>query len=250
MSDTINYDKIIYNHNYIDNVICRFDFANPIAQLNKNLPKTINDVVKKYYPIAEPGNILGSELLINAAVRPQVKSVSTTEWVFKTMNRKNKCIITVDSIIFVASEYNKFEDFRKKIIDIVDSVILSYSNTFFRRVGLRYKNLISLTKDSNYFNSKIFSALTEFKNDQTTKLITTLEYIQGNDLCVRLIYGFDNKNYPAPMSEDKFLIDIDAYSSGFVYPDETDDYLKRMHHEDQKCFERIITNNLRDVMNI
>ena len=59
------YEEICYQNNYVREVVCRLDFASPINVLKNTMPKNIYDVVKKYYPIAEPQDIIGTELQIN-----------------------------------------------------------------------------------------------------------------------------------------------------------------------------------------
>lgn len=76
------YEEICYQNNYVREVVCRLDFASPINVLKNTMPKNIYDVVKKYYPIAEPQDIIGTELQINPVNGPAVNQVRTKQWVF------------------------------------------------------------------------------------------------------------------------------------------------------------------------
>ena len=73
---------------------------------------SIYDVVKKYYPIAEPQDIIGTELQINPVNGPAVNQVRTKQWVFLSRNRENKCTIESDNIVFSIEDYNVFEELK------------------------------------------------------------------------------------------------------------------------------------------
>ena len=103
------YEEICYQNNYVKEVVCRLDFASPINALKNTMPKAIYDVVKKYYPIAEPQDIIGTELQINPINGPAVNQVVTKQWGFLSRNRANKCTIESDNIIFSIEDYNVFE---------------------------------------------------------------------------------------------------------------------------------------------
>ena len=87
------YEEICYQNNYVKEVVCRLDFASPINALKNTMPKSIYDVVKKYYPIAEPQDIIGTELQINPINGPAVNQVVTKQWGFLSRNRANKCTL-------------------------------------------------------------------------------------------------------------------------------------------------------------
>ena len=70
--------------------------------------------------------------------------------------------------------------------------------------------------------------------------------MQDKDINVRLIYGYNNPDYPAIMKKEEFVIDIDAYSTGIIYQEEIEGYIENMHNEVQACFEKMITDDYRN----
>ena len=52
------------------------------------------------------------------------------------------------------------------------------------------------------------------------------------------------------MKKEDFVIDIDAYSTGIIYREDIEQFINDMHYEDQKCFETMITEELRKNMNV
>lgn len=134
------YEGIVYNTNYVEEVICRLDFASSVTELKKSMPKQVFDVVKKHYPIAEPQDVIGTELNINPVSGPTVNQIVTKQWIFLSRDRINKCTIEPDSIIFSIRNYNVFEDLRNAIIDILSIVMQTYSENQGKRLGLRFIN--------------------------------------------------------------------------------------------------------------
>ncbi len=59
------YEDICYRKNTVKEVICRLNFANPVSIFDTRIPKEVYKTVKMYYPIAEPQEIIGTELQIN-----------------------------------------------------------------------------------------------------------------------------------------------------------------------------------------
>lgn len=244
------YEEISYNVNYVTEVVCRLDFASPIIELRKSMPKAIFDVVKKHYPIAEPQDVIGTELNINPVSGPVVNQIVTKQWVFLSRNRMNKCTIEPESVIFSIRNYNVFEDLRGAIIDILNVVMNTFPDNQGKRLGLRYINNIPIKDHNDWIEDKFFSALSAHKDDKTTKLLTTFEYaIVEKDLNVRLIYGYNNPDYPAIMKREDFVIDIDSYTTGIIYQEDISQYVDDMHFEDQNCFETMITDTFRNAAN-
>lgn len=118
-----------------------------------------------------------------------------------------------------------------------------------KRLGLRYVNNIPLKEHSDWIEEKFISALVAHKDDRTTRLVTTFEYADvDKDLNVRLLYGYNNPDYPAIMKREEFLIDIDSYSTGIIYQEYVSKLIDDMHFQVQDCFEKMITDNLREAM--
>lgn len=243
------YESICYTKNYLNEVICRLDFASPAAQIGSSMPKPLYDVVKKYYPIAEPKDIIGTELQINPASGAIVNQIVSKQWIFLSRDRKNKCTISPDSIVFSIRDYNVFDDLRLALIDVLSSFFDNFPDIQGKRLGLRYVNEIDIKDHNDWIVDKFFDALSAHKSKNTTRLITQSEYaIVEKDLSVRLHYGYPNPDYPAAMKKECFVIDIDAFSTGIIYKEDLEKLINDMHFEDQKCFETMITDEMRSSM--
>ena len=240
------YEDVCYNTNYIKEVVCRLDFATPIAGLRQSMPKPIFEVVKQYYPIAEPQDVIGTELSVNPINGPVINQITTKQWVFLSRDRKNKCTIESRRVVFSISNYSVFEDARNAFVDILNIVMKTNVDNQGKRLGLRYINSFPLKGNEKWIDDKFYTAIAAHKDEKTTRLLTTLEYaVIEKDLNVRLSYGYDNPDYPAIMKREDFIIDIDAYSTGIIYQEDIGQFIDDMHSEVQKCFETMITDDYR-----
>lgn len=244
------YEDICYNKNAIKEVICRLDFANRVSAFDTSIPKEVYKTVKKYYPIAEPQEIIGTELQINPVTGPKVNNVVSKQWLFWSRDKKSSCIIQSDCVIFSIHVYDVFEDLRKAVLDILKAVMKVDETIQGKRMGLRYINALEMGDHSNWITEQFFDAIKGHKTSNTMRLITTLEYaVEAKEINVRLLYGYLNPDYPATMRKETFTIDIDAYSQSIIFDDDLERLIDDMHFEAQDCFEKMISDELRSEMN-
>lgn len=242
------YDKICYKNNNIVEVILRLDLANIIMELRNSMPKEINDVVKKYFPIAEPEGIIGTEFQIIPGFQNSNTYTNQKKWVFYSRDRKQRCSIEETNIIFSVKNYDVYEEFRNTALEIIDIISKKYSDVSIKRLGFRFINQVKLDGRTDYIDSTVMDSFKQIEGLQ--RAITTIEYVSVNqDYSVRKQYGYINPDYPSVMQNEIFLIDIDAYTSGLVYFEEIEGLVDNMHEEIQSNFENTITDELRKEMN-
>ena len=234
----------------VKEVICRLDFANAVSIFDTAIPKEVYSVVRKYYPIAEPQDILGTEVQINPVTGPKVNNVITKQWVFWSRDKMSSCVIHSGFILFSIHNYDVFEELRKAVVEIIKAVMSVDETIQGKRLGLRYINSFDIINHDNWITEKFFDALKGHKTKDTMRLVTTLEYaVESKDISVRLLYGYLNPDYPAVMKKEDFTIDIDVYTQSIVFYDDIENYIDNMHFEAQDCFEKMITDDLRKEMN-
>lgn len=244
------FDEICYKKNYLTEVICRLDFANSITLFDSTMPKTVYRMVRNYYPIAEPQDVVGTQLQINPVTGPVVNNVMTKQWVFWSRDKKSSCRIDNTSIVFSEKNYDVFENLRKAILDIMKEVLILDENIQGRRLGLRYINMIPMHGHENWICDSFYNTFSAHKDNKTIRLIAQNEYaVLEKDLHVKFQYGYPNPDYPAIMKNEVFTIDIDAFSQGLIYDDDIEMMIDNMHFEVQSCYEKMITDEFRNELN-
>lgn len=244
------YENRCYKKNCINEVICRLDFASAVNIFDSRMPKEVYGVVRKYYPISEPQEIIGTEFQINPSTGPIINNTVSKQWVFWSRDKKSSCKILSGSVIFSVHNYVVYEDLKVAVIDIIKSIMDLDESIQGKRMGLRYINSIDLRGNDNWITQQFYDAIKGHKDNNTMRLITTLEYaVESKEINVRLLYGYVNTDYPAVMKKDDFTIDIDAYSQSIIFEDDIEKLIDDMHFEAQDCFEKMITDGLRDELN-
>ena len=244
------YEDICYKHNTVEEVICRLDFASPIKMFDTSISKEIYNAVRKFFPIAEPQEIIGTELFINPVIGSKVNNITAKQWLFWSRSKMSSCTISSSCVIFSIHDYDVFEDLKKAVLCILNTILSRDDTIQGKRLGLRYINSIKMGDHGNWITGQFFDALKGHKNENTMRLVTTLEYaVVEKDINVRLVYGYVNPDYPAVMKNDDFTLDIDAYSQTIIFKDDLEKMIDNMHFEAQDCFEKMITQDLRNAMN-
>lgn len=244
------YENVRYKKNNLSEVVCRLDFANSIDLFNSTMPKSVYKIVKKYYPIAEPQEVFGTQLQVNPLTGAKVNNVVTKQWIFWSRDKKSSCRIDSSSIAFSVKNYDVFEDLRTAILDILRETLRMDENYQGKRIGLRYINMLPMRGHENWIVEQFSKAFAAHKDDRTTRLITQLEYaVPEKELYMRLQYGYPNPDYPAMMKNEVFTIDIDAFSQGLIFDEDLERMIDNMHSEVQSCFEKMITDEYRNELN-
>lgn len=242
-----------YKKNYLKQVIVRTDFLNPIHSLNEGLPNEISSVIKDFFPIAEPREVLALDFQISPEVSDK-KQTKLMEWNFHGKERDKRLSISEKNMYISFNSYKSFEDLTTIFIKIVDSLFNTFKEMQITRLGLRYTNSINITDTDvfgwkSYLNKDLLSAF-NIPDDKTkiARIFHTLELNYGN-FNLRFQYGMPNPDFPSPIKKKIFILDYDAYYEGFLKKEEIIENLPIFHSEIQKFFEKSITEKLRKKMN-
>ena len=216
------------------------------------MPKNVYTVVKEFFPIVEPQDVIGTQFQINpmTGAGSIINNIVVKQWVFWSRNKKIKCQIDSTCVLFSVIEYGIFEDIRNAILNIIKAILAQDNKYQGKRLGLRYINILPIHGHDNWITEQFYNALVAHKDQRTMRLITQLDYaVLEKDLHVKLKYGYTNPDYPAIMKNDCFTIDIDAICQGVIYLEDIEPMIDNMHYEVQACFEKMITDNYRNELN-
>ena len=88
-----------YEKNYLTQVIARIDFLSPLNSLQDVLPTAVATLSKELFPIPEPKEIIGRELMVSSETKQvQEKEIATKEWHFFGKEREKRLVITPASM--------------------------------------------------------------------------------------------------------------------------------------------------------
>ena len=247
-------DEIYYKKNFLNEVIARVDFLSPLLQIKDEIPKAISDVVLNIFPIAEPQDVIGSKLQIDGKGIKTDKTEDYREWQFHDKKRTKTLKISIKAAIVSYSRYASYENLTSEFFTILDAFFKKYNEAQISRIGLRYINHIKIEGPdplewSEYLNDKIIS-LFKFSNDKTAllRVFHNLEY-SYDDYRIRYQFGMHNPDYPTPIKQKLFVLDIDAFTNYVTDHSQLKTVLDVFHLRIQTIFESSIKDKLRKLMN-
>jgi len=249
--------ELKYKKNLLDKVIVRIDFVNKISSLNSQLP---DDIIKEAknsnFPIIEPAESILYDIQIKASDnKERQESKKILEWNFYEKNREKQLHINWENMFIVFNKYNSFKELKDNFILIAKKLFEKYPTELqVKRLGLRYINNLEVST-KNLFNWKPYlnkSLLSIFEIAEEKKQIARAFHnleINYGDFLLRLQYGMNNPDYPAPIKRKIFILDFDAYSQNIFDLKGIEDSLPIYHEKIEEYFEKLITEKTREKLN-
>jgi uncharacterized protein (TIGR04255 family) len=244
-----------YKNNYLTEVIVRLDFLGQIDEIRLTLPRRLANLISKPFPILEPQRIVAQQLQLGPeGVTPKDQPTQVNQWKFFGVHREKYLTLSSDAILTSHSKYTSFEAFLDAILPSLEYLSKEYQDLQVRRVGLRYINNLSPRGKSPFSWSKFvnrdmlctLNVLTP--KEAITRAFHNLEMNYGA-FRLRFQFGIHNPDFPAPVRQRIFVMDLDAFSETPIPMSAVPGALEDYHRAIQSAFESNITQALRDEMN-
>ena len=243
-----------YSTPFLKEVIVRLDFASPVTRLAKALPQKLTKVISPLFPIGEPKQFIGKELMVSKDATKE-RVLQGTDWYFHSIDKQKTLIVAQDNVNISYKTYASFDIVNQDFLPIVEALFSSYDDFQGRRIGLRYRNEISLSEANvldwtDYLDRRLL-AFFDFPEDpkRICRAFNNLELNYG-DFIARFQYGMLNPDYPAPVRRKSFTLDYDAYRQGPQDFEDVKQNMNKFHDAIQKLFEQSITDRLRSLMGV
>jgi len=246
---------ISYRKNFLKEVIARVDLLNPLPGADVALPPALTELVVRNFPIPEPREAVRREVQIGpAGVASSEEKVK--EWHFHGKDRTKTLTIGRDVLLVRYTTYQTYEIVREGFIRIVDQVAKLFPGVQSSRVGLRYVNTIEIQEanptDWSAYLAPALLSLFQFPPERDRAALSRVFHnIEvALDACnLRYLLGMHNPDYPAPIRQKAFVLDLDAYTQSAADIGGVGPLLDGFHAIIQRYFEQSITERLRSVMN-
>lgn len=244
-----------YRSPFLKEVIVRLDFSSPVTKLSKKLPEGLKEIILPLFPISEPKEFIGKELLVTKDITKEKVLETGVDWFFHSIDRQKTLIIASNNVNISYKSYSSFDVLKRDFLPIVEILFNIYADIQGRRLGLRYINEITLAENNvldwtNYFDRRLLADLS-FLEDPT-KICRAFNNLELNfgDLILRFQYGMFNPDYPAPIRKKSFILDYDAYYKGPQNLEDIRENLDKFNTAIQTIFERSISDKLRSLMGV
>lgn len=141
-------ERVIYNRNPLDNVICQLRFP-AILKIDVEIPSDFQERVRCEYPnLSESSELVFQtspnieEQLPSESVQQILKSPGIKNYEFSSEDGIWKINLTRNFMSLSTRNYHKWEEFKEKLQLPLNALIDVYSPMHFTRVGLRYTDVI------------------------------------------------------------------------------------------------------------
>lgn len=141
------YERVIYERNPLIEVVCQIRFP-VILKIAHEPPVSFQERVRKEYPEHETrtSSIVNKDLNLPPeilALASQVMALKSDPiHFFTTEDRSWSISLGKDFCALVTSNYERYENFKARLSDVLSLVEEIYQPSSFSRIGIRYQNLI------------------------------------------------------------------------------------------------------------
>jgi uncharacterized protein (TIGR04255 family) len=248
-------DAGTYRKTFLKEVIARVDFLSPLPGIDAALPPALSEAAIRSFPIPEPRQAVQHQVEIGPhPVRSSSESIK--EWLFHGKDRTKTLTIGRQVLVLQQKSYQSYESLRDEFVGVLAQVSELFKGIQTSRIGLRYINAIQLpepnpTDWSAYITPSLLSLFDFPTAEERRALSRVLHHIEVafDTFNLRYVAGVHNPDYPAPIRQKTFVLDLDAFAQSAVELRDVGPLLDRFHESIQRYFERSITQALRDKMN-
>jgi uncharacterized protein (TIGR04255 family) len=147
--------RVIYANNPLVEVISQVRFP-PILRIEADLPADFQDAIRNLFPVLTETADINAALGIPAELAGQVPAevlqqlasfrlnvqTSPRSFSFRSEDENWSLALSRDALSLTAARYERWEEFRDRLLPGLRALIDLYRPAFFGRVGLRYRDVI------------------------------------------------------------------------------------------------------------
>lgn len=246
------YEDACYKKTFLKDVIFRLDFGSSVEAFQRALPQKLATAALQQFPISEPQKGRAQKFVVSDT-DVQTETKETVQWAYHGRNREKTLIISSDEIIVSNRKYESFESFRKDIDEILRLLFATQKDLSVGRFGLRYINVLEIPDGnplswSEYVNGETLGIID--LNKDTEAISRAFHVIEFNydGQQVKVQFGIQNPDYPAPVKRRQFVLDIDVFVHGALSYEDVCKHIDAAHERIQDFFENSITDKTRTLM--
>lgn len=246
-----------YKKNFLTQVIARIDFASPIEEFNKKVPKRFDTEALNLFPIKEAPHTTIEGILTISKNGSKIKEEKSNKlWLYHDRKKEKKLELVPTHFDIVINKYKNYEDIKTNFVGLIDVITEEVSDVVIKRFGLRFINNIDIrdktasTKWENYLNKNLLSIFKiPGKKDVILRAFHNLVFKYDNIFLI-FKYGMYNPDFPAQIKKKVFILDYDAYYEGLLDPKDVPKYMDSFHKRIYTLFEDCIIDEVRKKMGI
>lgn len=248
--------RVIYSQNPLELVICQLRFP-PILRIGTEPPAAFQDMVRDEYPLLKESSMLQLPKDLPAEMREVVNRLTPTPsgvaYDFTSADDQWTISLNRDFIALSARAYTRWEEFSRRLLLPVQALRAAYAPAFVTRIGLRYQDVICLSRVgmegeswSRVLQPHIVGEMAEPAVAQSAQQASREILLDlGGDDKVRIRHGLATR---ADSPETCYLIDADFFSEGRTDLDDVLNRLGTYNKHAGRLFRWCITDELHEAL--
>lgn len=253
-------NQICYSQNFLSKVILRADFGTHPLKLDAEVAK-FSDGMALVFPYRSSNPLLHIHVEMGGAEGDNggIKHTNAgTHWVYtKTPAGTAQVVLepTFMALEYGPGDYESFNDFLAEFTQMLDQLYGAFGEFPLDRIGLRYVNEIRLPGKAlewkGIIREELITAVLApaVAGGRLLRSMHQIVELHGEDQ-VLFNYGIFNPDFPAPVVQRFFILDIDCSRSGVIQKTEAIDCVNMLNNHAGNAFESSIGDELRTVMKV
>ena len=257
-----DYPRVIYARNPLVEVVCQVDFP-PILRISAEEPMAFQERIRHLYPNFDTSQ--GPESLpdsvpdvlrpfLQGAFQDPTLSQGLRQFQFSDAAHDWHVFLSRDTLSLATDAYTRWEDFNARFTVLLDTLLEEYSPSYFTRVELTYKNLVSPQRAGNKSYTWTDLLSSPVLGELATPALEGFGIVGArreirleleSDLFLTLSHGFvvdDEQGDPS------YLIDAEYHKEGQIATHDCLANISRCHSYAGKIFRWCITDTLHDAL--
>lgn len=244
-------ERIVYEKNFLKNVIFRVDFLLDEKEFDNLMNKATLDEIKRRFEILEPlQTIKNTNFMVDVNTNTiNANQNESKKYIFRKKQGNAALIIDSQSIVIDYTKYLNAE----MLLEDIKLLNFIFAKISISRIGLRYINYIEPTGfgeidwDKYIHNSIRESQKIDFDGSLLQSInVTDIKY---DDYIIKFQSGIHNQNFPADRVKDAYVLDFDAFSNEIKPTEDIEKMIEKWNIQIGKLFEKFITPDFREILN-
>lgn len=253
-------ERVIYKNNPLIEVVCQLRFPT-ILSISATDPAAFQDKIRVAYPMyaaQSDSTSLGTDNpALGQTIFPMFSNQNTTKnHSFVSADGQWKINLTNSFIALSSINYQRWEEFYARLLDVLEVFEEEYSPSFYSRIGLRYIDAFSKSKLNlegtpwtDLISSKFLGPLSA--EDVDENLVTNygmdIETVLDNGVDFMKVHAGFGVSIDLPQ-EKQFIVDSDFYCPSQTEIMPAKEKINSLHDYSSKLMRGIVLPKLHDSM--
>ena len=254
--------RIVYQRNPLLAVICQLRFP-PILKIETQTPAGFQERIRQEYPLFQERRNEGALALPPEILKAMGEDASNLlgsfavagmkAYDFATPDQAWRVSLTRDFMAFTSRRYTRWEDFRARLVRVIDALNEEYSPSFCVRIGLRYQNAIKRldlrlgeSPWADLLRPHIAGTLASDEVSSLVQRVATDVAMRVEDWNVRIRHGFAVQG--EAVDPNVYVIDSDFFAEERTEVSHAVERLDHFNREAGRLFRWAIKDRLHEAM--